>query len=846
MDFKKYFQPYDDYFWKPTFNAIDVVTHDFVFEQIDGSTIAYGNYVVEVLDLLSDVSIPPFGSLLLAISATNPNGAATLDSLHKFAKSKEIVSSFPNNNLYRTGAAIDFLKLLASLPEPLKTGGNRILLFKTIFEKCPNRVGSEVAKRIIRDFKNEPAEYFYANNSIAFNEANFVKDFRTIALLKHTFPTKESILKALDALPDDEIDSGLEAVVSQPLESKKSIDFVEELVQEQQTFHVGSLIQRIWSGLNIPFHHNVPSQQPIGGVSDLTNKGDFDKLLLSEFANDDMVFMSRLANNEALYIQREIPPQDNKKIRILLLDVSLKNWGNPKIVAFATALAIAKHPKTDIECLLYVYGNQYVPVKINSVTEVGKSLQQLSTDLDGSEGLQKFFNDEFQMFKDVELFLLTQEESFESINFAKVVNEHFDKINFIITTDASGIIDTFKIKNKTRNFIKRIQLPLEELWRKKPVFQTRVFKAKNQGEVPILFPVERSYKNIFHFEDAFYLYTNTNLFIFNDEEPMSKGFTKFASNIPFTMGQFTLFRDKKDHLFLVNWIEEDKSLHYYDLKEKTTTTKGISINSDQDLKLFSKDQSLYFYDNYMCYEINDNHDCIVTTNQELKDYYESYWMDNDQFVSGFKYTKAYGVIKRCQKIQIDITQKLHINRYYLNDDLFLKYRQSSLDKFLDFEPIARLILKRAGNQKIAVINFIKTNFNFGLKECKEIVDESNSEIVANLTQNEAFKFKTALEDLGAICYIETTHFLSKDGSSISNNNGILVLESSNSDIPKMYIPLVMGIPTAFATDAVFAGNQHFAPTNILLNNIELDDFINQYYNPFIKHILDHEASFTTT
>jgi hypothetical protein len=846
MDSNKYFQPYDDYFWNATFNTIDLITQDFVFEQMDGSTIAYGNYVVEVLELLSDASIPPFGSLLLAIIATNPNGEATLDSLLKYAKSKETTADFSNRNSFRTGASIDFLKLLASLPETFKTGNNRILLFKTIFENCSNKIGPEVAKRIISDFKKESTEYFYSRKSMAYSEANFVKDFRTIALLKHTFPTKESILKALNALPEEKIDASLEEVVSQPLESKKTIDFVSELIQEQQTFHVGSLIQRIWSGLNIPFHHKIPSQQPIGGVSDLTNKGDFDKLLLSEFANDDLVLMSRLANNEALFIQREIPPQDNKKIRVLLLDVSLKNWGNSKIVAFATAFAIAKHPKTNIECLLYVYGNQYVSLKMNTLNEVVESLQHLSTHLDGSEGLQSFFTEEYPSFKDVEVFVFTQEENFESIHFAKVIHEHLEKINFIITTDPSGFIETYKIKNKSRKFIKRIQLPLEELWLRKPMFQTRVFKSKNQGSVPILYPAERNYKNIFHFEGVFYMYNNTNLFVFDTEQPYNKGFTKVASNIPFILGQFTLIKNKNNDLIFVNWTEDDKMLHFYDLKEKTTSTKCFKINTDQSLQLFSKDQNLYFYDNYMYYEINAHFDCIVTNNVEVKEHYEAYKSQKSQFVYGFKNSKAYEVIKRCQKIQIDATQNLRLNNIYLKDDLFLKSKPSSLDRFVNFEPIVRLILKKSGNQKMEVISFIKTNFNLGLKESKEIVDDLNKEIVANLTQGEALIFKTALEDLGAVCYIETTHFVSKDGSSISNNNGILVLESSNVFIPKMYMPSVIGIPTAFATDDEFAGNQHFLPNQSTLNRIEVEDFKNQFLNPFIKHILDHEAHFKTT
>jgi hypothetical protein len=844
MDFNKYFQQYEDYFWKCNFYYDEDNNFRYVFESLDDTSIVYKEYITEVLELLSDDCIPPFGSLLLAIVATNPNSEASLVELHHYAKLKERTSSFPNANLYRTEAAFDFLKILASLPEVYKSGDNRILLFKIIFEKCHNRVGSETAKKLISDFKDTKSDYLEMIGSIPFNDANFIKDFRTIGLLIQKFPTKESLLKALTALPEPEkIVEALEEEVSEPLESNKKIDFVEELIQEQKTFQVGSLIQRIWSGLNIPFHHNVPSQQPIGGVSDLTNKGDFDKLLLSEFANDDMVFMSRLANNEALYIQREIPPQDNKKIRVLLLDVSLKNWGNPKIVAFATALAIAKHPKTDIECVVYAFGKQYTPVKIDTVNQVIASLQQLSGGLDGGEGLQQYFEKEYGSHKEVELFVFTQEENFESIPFTKVINEHFDKINFIITTTASGAIDTYKVKNKVRKHIKRIQLPLEELWSKKPVVQIRVIKSRNQGEVPILYPVERNYNNVFHYEGQFYLYFNTNLFAFQ-EEPLSKGFAKIASTIPFITGQYTLYKDKKGTSFLVNWIAEEKTLYYHDLEQKTTEAKTITINTVNTLTLFSKENNIYLSDGELFYKITDTYDCIVTDHDAVKECFKEYVLKNKEFVYNFRNdTKKYTLLKRFKEIKIN-NNLLIINSKQLHEATFFGGYRGYTENTIYFEERVSLLLKKHGNNKSKVVQYFLHKLNLTKTEIFEFKTEIMV-IQENLTNVEAQSIKTDLENLGATCYIETTHFMSKDGSTIKSNNGILELESSNENLPTMYIPFVLDFTTALATDEVFAGNPYFLPEENDLKRIQVEQFHDNYYKPFIQHIIDYGANATT-
>jgi hypothetical protein len=49
-----------------------------------------------------------------------------------------------------------------------------------------------------------------------------------------------------------------------------------------------------------------------------------------------------------------------------LIDATLKRWGNAKVLNFAAALAIAKHPKTDIK-KLFVVGNSFSEVLYSSV-----------------------------------------------------------------------------------------------------------------------------------------------------------------------------------------------------------------------------------------------------------------------------------------------------------------------------------------------------------------------------------------------------------------------------------------------------------------------------------------------
>jgi hypothetical protein len=70
---------------------------------------------------------------------------------------------------------------------------------------------------------------------------------------------------------------------------------------------------------------------PLGGVSDITNRGALDRLLVSELANDDLTLAVRIAVNEALYLRREMPPRNPPRQRFVLLDAGIRMWGVPRV-----------------------------------------------------------------------------------------------------------------------------------------------------------------------------------------------------------------------------------------------------------------------------------------------------------------------------------------------------------------------------------------------------------------------------------------------------------------------------------------------------------------------------------
>ncbi|MEM0575055.1 ribosomal protein L7/L12 [Flavobacterium polysaccharolyticum] len=849
MEFQKYFQSYEDYFWEWD---NQIFSADSVFESIaipNGQTIGYEKFVFEILEYLSEDSIPPFGTLLLALIATNPESENAIEMIHNLVKSKNIVTAFPQSQSFRIGAGIDFLKLLSHLPNEYKAGEKRMNLFQTIFHECHNRISAEKAKKILEEYKNHRHHLVRSSVKDEFNEANFRKDFRTLALLKVKFPTVQSVINAMESVPHQDLNEKLnEEVLEEKNLSDKMTDFVDQLIQEDKTFYVGSLIKRLWSGLNIPLHHNHPSEQPLGGISDLTNKGDFDKLVISEFAYDDDVFMSRIANNEALYIQREVPPEADKFKRILLIDNTLKNWGNPKILAFASAIAIARHPKTDIECQVYVVGEDFKEIAVTNVNEVINSLSELSGKLDCSAGLDSFFLENKINSKNQEVFIFSSEESLKLIPMQRAMNTYFDDIKYVFAIGMENI-NVYKNQNKGRKILQQIVLPLDELWIRNHNEQKEKAKKIADESISLLYPVERSYQNIFSYENEFYMYINGSLFAFSNDR-FDKGFVKIASNLPFKNGNFALKTSSKGEKIL--WY------HYYDLIHYASTinlsTKELKNYKDFNQKINQKVLKVFEYNNDFYfgggvidllpdfYQIANDFSLTVMRNEKVRQAFNNNLEEKDAFISNYKSSKVkYTVIKRLNNVVID-KDVLKINDCHFRNLKFVK-DQFSFKSEADvvFKESVSLILKNKGVSPLAVVKTIKENTDKTLKEAKEIVDERFSVILKDVTKSAAENLKKEIEKNGAVCYVESQYFESEDGSKITNQDGILVFESSDKRIDKFYVPFVLNIQTAMASVDEFAGNQYFISPEHGQNVTTGDRFMEKYFKPFILNIVHHGA-----
>jgi len=103
---------------------------------------------------------------------------------------------------------------------------------------------------------------------------------------------------------------------------------------------LAGLARHVMAGLTLPKPLTEPDEIPVGGVSDISNRGPFDRLLVSELANDADVLMTRVALNEALYLRREAPPKSPPEQRIVIFDAGIRMWGVPRLFGTAVGLAL--------------------------------------------------------------------------------------------------------------------------------------------------------------------------------------------------------------------------------------------------------------------------------------------------------------------------------------------------------------------------------------------------------------------------------------------------------------------------------------------------------------------------
>lgn len=419
-----YFSAPQQYYWQWGENG-EILEFNFDL------TVCYTDELLAILEAMSDQGWPPLGSILLVLAACKEDGKH----IHQITNIirlyvHELLGQHPElyetlfRQLYQVKA---LLEIIARLPPEYRSGKKRTLLLKTIFTTVPAKINSSKAKQLLHHFyksifhhpRAQHLEHLVAELESLAAAAAKIKDREALELMLQT---------SLEIVP---------APLPVALTDLPETDLFTQLAADNQTAGISRLAKRILATLQIPVHTQHNSDQSLGGISDISNKGNYDRLLISELAQDDHVLMARIANNEALYLKREALSVQPEKDSVLLIDASLKMWGIPRAFAIAAALACIQYDKKSTNVIAYTLkGTTVQPADLSSKKGVIDALSVLDNHLHSAVALTEILEQEKP--HQSTCFLITSEELLLQPEFRQTVTRLQTKLSYLVTVNRNG------------------------------------------------------------------------------------------------------------------------------------------------------------------------------------------------------------------------------------------------------------------------------------------------------------------------------------------------------------------------------------------------------------------------
>lgn len=809
----KYFKPPENYFWNWT-------EQGYVIEWQPWDTICYREDLVDILKKLTREGWPPLGSILLVLSACREKAGTAAADQGIIEPARRLLDFFEKNRLElkftkdSMAAAIRFLQLVAALPVELRSGTNRTWLLYVIFKNATSKIKSDNTDHFINVFNSGKidAEVFTTapsgDSQVATHLGkSFIEDMAWLQMALQVFPTREELETAvrtgMPVLP--------EAVEVEEL-SKPTGDLLHQLEDDPNTAGLAQLTHRLIAALNIPMHAHGSSDQLFGGVSDITNRGNFDRLLLSELAHDDLSLMARLANNEALYLRREELPSNPEKKRILLIDTTIKMWGLPRVFAVSAALACTRNNKAKAQIQSYtLFGNAFKEIDLTTKEGVVSSLEQLDAALHCGRGLTVFM-EQTKLSPEDEVFLITEEEALHNVLFQSIIAALKKPVNFLVTVSRGGQLQFYEYINSRRKLLSEAKFDLQEL-----LFNTKGKKKPH---------IKNSYSG--------------NMPAIMQEYPCPLFFP--TSKIKFNTDCF--YELKKDHVVC---ITIDQRVLYWD--SRTRGARELIEYLEPGRFCFGATGTssvyvlVYSYNTKSCYlykvSTQGGNVEIIKLPETISEVTEMAF-NSDRF-----YIRANGDLYVVDTVRGNVLPYADIPENYNTTVDNYRNRPANLSYF------KRLV--NDGYTTLSTVKYVYINHNgdlgfderhiaFKVESGMIVIDHNHQDQHKNMRSwntKEVDVPSFEIQNKG----LKFSKFVWSDGSAVlADSRGFLHLQSSDSTIPEITIVMVMGKPTAcWASDGRVCGPAYFTG----VDNAESRDVTGFYYNyiqRFIDTIVNHGAN----
>ncbi len=222
------------------------------------------------------------------------------------------------------------------------------------------------------------------------------------------------------------------------------------------------------STVALPRRPSDPDELQIGGVSDITNRGQPERLLMTELAADPDLLMARIAHGQALYLRRESPPQHRALRRRVLIENGVRMWGITRLRATAFALAVAAceerchGPQLDV---ITVAGEQFWPEDLSTRDGLVAQLARLEPDAHPGDALMLLAEDwESDAEEYTEPLLIVSRNTHLDPDFRKCLMD-FPRPFLLARIDKEGLVELLQCTRSGDELFhkQRMVLPLKKL-----------------------------------------------------------------------------------------------------------------------------------------------------------------------------------------------------------------------------------------------------------------------------------------------------------------------------------------------------------------------------------------------
>ncbi|MBP7558438.1 MAG: hypothetical protein KA821_19335 [Chitinophagaceae bacterium] len=780
-----YYNSLSGYFWQWAEGGT-------VLEWGDGRTICYSRDLMQLQEDLLEYGWPPLGSLLLLLSACSDHfdAEATILHLRKTYKSYKYLQSEENNLL----AVSDLLKIISNLPVAFRTGPARIHLIREVIN--PAFLQTDSLHSLLAAFRTGQIDYWPVP---AGNPLDLIKTWNTdiapLVAANRKWKDREALLQQLQ--------TGLEQTPAAPeiaVPHISSDDLLTQMAKDRQLAGLAQLTRRLLAVIRVPLHTARQGALSYGGISDISNRGNYDRLLLSELAQDEELLMARLVNQEALFLQREEPPADPRKTRILLVDCSIRMWGLPRVFAFAAALATALQSTAGIHtrCVL-LGGEKYAEADLQTLQGIRQAFSWLEPGLHCGVALEKIFP-EIHSTGHTDLFFFTGDTQTGQPDFLPFWSVYRREIDFLVLANRDGHIEFMSGKDGAMKRIGEARLELETLLStpgtEVPHISTEIAFYKKQLP-PLLHPVKNrdalQHLRIFQFSGKRWLAITKNRRVLVQQYP-NKGCNELIAEIE--QGDYQLADNGDGVLYLLVTNDYKKNSWLY----------TIYLNENR----ISKSSPLtHLYNSPWEYTANFYKDVLKISDNYSIRYFDLHTKDLLELADDM------GSLANGQSTNCPPSTFREAGAFLGDPRLTIFYRVSEIA----FTTIGQLVV---GKHQLIMRNPPQLKF----------IPCTDKRLVAVSGRPETIKRITGNSKIAALL------MRWPDGSqAIADGRGFLHLRSSNPAIPEITIALILEATTAcWASDGTGCGSTYFFRPDFE-NIIPVQDFYEKYIQAFFRQLM---------